>query len=423
MKGSVTRWARRSIGIFDAGISSIGNLAVSIAAARALSLDDFGLVSVTVLTGIITVGVARSFWGDPFTLRSSGLAASERARDATQAVTSACAITLLVAPLIGAIMTAVALLSGADSWTAFALGASLAAVAPLLILQDVARQISYGTDRPVSALGNTVAWTAILVAALAVPLATGRALPSWLYVLFWGMTAGLGAAVGFALLRIMPRLANPLPWIRQHAKLVRRLVSDYALTQVTSETSIVLISILAGAAEAGLIRKAQIPLAPLVIMTSGIIAVTQPALVRRVAGGAGLPELRRFAYQLGFACIALSLMLGLAVAAVPESFMQHLVGHDWAQARVLVPILALYLGLGALAACQGITLRAFDRIGEQVRLRLILLPVILVAVASGASFGALTAAVALCVSLLSVCLAWAALLARPAPSEQEPVTQ
>lgn len=415
----IRAWALRSVGVVDAGVSSLGNLAVSVAAARALSLGDFGLVSVTVLTGIITVGVARAFWGDPFTLRFSGAPPDRRAAAAREVVASATAGMILVVPVIGLIVGTVALLSGAGPLTAFALGVSLAVVAPFLALQDVARQVSYSMGRPLFALANSTIWTVTLVGVLAAHLMTGGAMPPWAYVLVWGGTAGLGAITGLLCLRILPRIENPLSWIRSHARLLRRLVGDYALTQVTSETSIVLISALAGAAEAGLIRKAQIPLAPLVIMTSGIIAVTQPALVRRVAEGQTLPELRAFAYKLGLATVAVAVALGVGVALIPESFMRHLVGEDWAQARALVPLLAFYLGLGSLAACQGITLRAFDRIGEQVRLRLALLPVILLVVGLGAKFGAFTAAVALCVSLMGVCVAWAVLLGRPNPTHEE----
>jgi len=169
----------------------------------------------------------------------------------------------------------------------------------------------------------------------------------------------------------------------------------------------------AGAGNAGLIRKAQIPLAPVVVMTNGIVVVTQPALVRTVSRGGGLTSLRRRAWLVGGVVAMSALALSLLVWALPEDLLASVVGDDWAQARRLVPILGVYFALGGLAGCLGVALRAAGRLPEQLRVRYVLAPLTLGLVFVGATTAGATGAVlALAFSLLLTAVAWAWLLQR-----------
>lgn len=400
-------------GTLDAGVSSIGNFAISIAAARKLSLPEFGMVSISMLTGIMVVGFSRALFGDPLTLTYSAASATERQRAAGRAMSASLTGVLLISPMLALLLSVIVLVSGGDSSTALWLGLSLASVAPALVAQELLRAVAYSGGRPLAALLSSLSWTVTLIASLVAFELAHINLSMTGYVGVWGASAVAGAAVGMILNRVVPRLGGLKIWYSNHAQLSKKLLADFALTAVTAEGAFVLISMISGATQAGLLRKAQVPLAPIAILTTGIMVIAQPALVRRVAVGGKVREIRNLAYKLGAAAAGAAFLLGIVVAFLPESLMQQIVGQDWATARPLAPLLALYLGLGAVAACQGVALRALDRLGDQVRLRLFLTPVILVIVCASATVGAEGAAIGLCTSLIVVVAGWAWLLARP----------
>lgn len=404
------------MGIADAGVSSLGNLATNVIAARSLLLGEFGTFAITMLIGIIVVGVSRSLCGDPLTLLHSADAPDEQRRAFARVVGAAMLGALAAFPLLVAVVTGVVVASRGQLMTGLHLGMALAVVAPLLVGQELLRAIAYTSGRTTTAFCNSLTWTVLLVLGLLVlPVRTAPTL-----ILLWGLTAGAGMMVGLAMNKLRPVPTSPRRWFRGSSHISKKLVLDFSLTQVTAEFSVVLISMIAGAAEAGLIRKAQIPLTPVIVVTNGIIAMAQPALVRRVAAG-GAQQLRPMAYKLGLAAGACSVALGALVTLLPSRLMREVVGENWADARPLVPILAVYLGLGALGGCQGIALRALDRIGGQLKLRFLLTPVSLTLVFLCAMGGAQWAALGLVASLICVDVAWAWLLHKPiAPRRASP---
>lgn len=404
----LVRWLRRSTGIMDAGVSSLGNLATNVIAARSLALGEFGTFATTMLIGIILVGVSRSMYGDPLTLMHSADEPAEQRRAFARVIGAALLGALCVAPVLVAVTTGVVVAGGGGLPTGLRSGLALTAAAPLLVGQELLRAVSYASGRPQAALFNSLTWTLLLVPGLF--LLHVRTAPA--LVLLWGLTAGGGLVVGLVLNRLRPVLMSPLAWFRESRHISRKLLVDFGLTQITAEFSVVLISMLAGAAQAGLIRKAQIPLTPVIVVGNGIIAMAQPALVRRVASGRRM-SVRPMAYQLGGFAAGCSIVLGILVSLLPTVVMREVVGSNWPEARRLVPVLAVYLGLGALGGCQGIALRALGRIGDQVRLRLVLTPVSLALVFLSARGGAAWAVVGLALSLAGVTLGCAWLLNKP----------
>lgn len=408
--GSLKALARPFMGIFDAGVVSLGNLAIGIVAARTMSLANFGLVSITMLSGTLFVGLVRNVWGDPLILGYSAESGQRLNAAASKAASSCLGSLILAAPVIGLVVMGILSASGADVRVALTLAAAMALGAPFLGTQDLLRQAAYCAGRPEVALSNSATRTAIEVGVLFVahdnPALRGMSGLIFLWALST-IPAGLLCAY---VLRIEFKPGIYVDWIVRQRALIRALLLDFGLTQVTTEASIILISTLAGAAEAGLIRKAQIPLAPLVILTAGIISVAQPALVRRVAIGTKIAAIERLVYSIGGLGLLLSFAGGIIVWLVPENVMSVLVGADWGRAHDLVLLLSVYFGLGTMAASQGVALRALGLVGVQVKVRLYLSPVQLCLVAIGASFGASTAILCLCVGVLVGNLAWTLLL-------------
>lgn len=400
-------------GIADTGLSSLGNLAVNIVVARSATTDDYGVFAVTMLTGIIAVGVARALFAEPLVLRYSAAPTPERRAAAEQGLGSAVQATILASPVLAVLLAGVLLASGAGARQAVGIALALAVILVALVAQDYLRFVSYSHERPRAAFLNSGAWTVALVGCLAVASLSSAELPGWGFILLWGSTALAGAVTGLVIHRLRVRPVGLRGWFSRHGRLARRLLMDFALLQATAEAATLLVAMTAGAGNAGLIRKAQIPLAPVVVMTNGIVVVTQPALVRTVSRGGGLTSLRRRAWLVGGVVAMSALALSLLVWALPEDLMASVVGDDWAQARRLVPILGVYFALGGLAGCLGVALRAAGRLPEQLRVRYVLAPLTLGLVFVGATTAGATGAVlALAFSLLLTAVAWAWLLQR-----------
>src|SRR4051812_16382368 len=98
------RSARSLLGILDVGMSSLGNLMLSVVAARNLTLSSFGLLSATMLAGIIYVGMSRAFFGAPLVLHYSAREPQQRRSNASDALSSAMASALFSAPIVGGLL-------------------------------------------------------------------------------------------------------------------------------------------------------------------------------------------------------------------------------------------------------------------------------------------------------------------------------
>lgn len=403
---------RLGSGVLDAGLSSVGNLAVSLLASQRLPLAQFGLLAAAMLIGLILVGASRALLGDPLNLRYAGAGAEQQGAAVRRVTAAGFSAGLLGSPIAAMVVYVASLVAGADQTTAFWLAIALLVTGPLLVVQELMRAVAYSTAWPLRALPNTVVWTVALIAVLVALNLAGIPLTAAGYLFVWGATAGLGAAVGLSVNRLAPQVGELRSWWSEDPALIRRLGLDYSLTQITAESSFVLIAMVAGAEEAGLLRKAQMPLAPIVILTSGIMLIGQPGLVRRVQQGQPVQQVRRLAYRIGLLAGAVSICAGLALLLVPVSWMNRLLGGDWEQARLLVPLFSLYLALGAIAACQGVALRALGRLSQQVRLRVLLTPIVLAMITLGALGKALGAVAGLCLSVALVVFAWTVLLRR-----------
>lgn len=421
-RARLRRRLRHSLGIVDVGISSLGNLALSVVAARSLPLTEFGAFATCLLAGLVCVGISKALFGDVFLLTFPTVDPSKMRQAARRSVGSAAVTFVAAAPLVFLVLLTVLLMAQADVWIAVTMSVTVALVTPLLSVQDLARSFAYGYGESEAAVVNSCVWTLGVMASLSLLVVGKVTISGWLLIAVWGFSAALGGVVCLRVLRVPFRMQDPRPWISRHRSLTKRLGLDYGLMQASAEASGILVAALAGVDQAGLLRKAQIPLAPVVIVTNGITAVLQPALLRRLSDpNQKRPAVALLAYRIGSSAAACAILLGLGLVAVPEGVVEILVGKEWAEARTLVPLLSIYLALGALAACQGVTLRAFGALNAQVKLRLALVPVSLLVLIIGAKTGgAMGAAVALCVGLALTTGAWAVLLRRSVAESTTP---
>ena len=229
--GQLGRWLRRSAGILDAGVSSVGNLAVSVVAAHALPLGPFGLVSTSMLTGIVVVGLSRAVFGDPLVLSASALDAADHRRSARRSLAAALAGSVLVVPVLAVLLTGIVVLARGDVSTGLWLGLALAVGTPGLVVQELQRATSYSGGRPFAAVANSATWTGLLLAGLAFLTLGPRTPGPAAFVAVWGISAAAGALVGVLVNRVSVGFGGLRGWTREHAALIRRLLADYGLTE------------------------------------------------------------------------------------------------------------------------------------------------------------------------------------------------
>lgn len=161
---------------------------------------------------------------------------------------------------------------------------------------------------------------------------------------------------------------------------------DYALTQALANGGALVIALCVGPASYALLRLAQIPMAAVQVVMTGVTAVVQPRLVGLVTRGRFYAARR---LTLGSAvvlvlCIAAS---GLLATILPSSLMVRVLGGEWPAARQLVWLVGLSLIGATVGATVGPLLRAVGAINAQIVARIYVTPVAMAAIFAAAEVG------------------------------------
>lgn len=372
---------RLAIGLADSGISSAGNLAVSVIVAHAASLSEFGNFAVAMLTLILATAVCRCMHGDPLVLRSRLRDAGAVAADVQRSTTSV----LRLGTGVGLALSCGGLVAGLVGPGGFGDVAVLVVVSgaalPLLCLQDHLRWVEYARGASHLGMVNNAIWTVVSTVALVVArLALGNGVPAAVYLGLWaGSTA---PAIAFAAVRgrIPLRPLSPGEWLRPHRSLIGPLVMDYSLTQATAQGAALLVGALSSSLAMAFIRKGQIWMGPMTVVATGILAALQPVLAHRAADRGDAAAVR-LATRVGALASAGPLLYGALVWSLPSGAAAALVGAGWSQSRPFIVPLSVQAAASLMGGCLGLALRTTGRLGRQVRWRLRLAPAVLVLVA------------------------------------------
>ena len=195
---------RLSWGIADQMVSSLTNFAVSIYVARTLGAVQFGVFSLAYVTYGFALNASRGLATDPLIVRFSGTDQATWRR----AVGRCTGTAMVVGFTVGACVLAAGGLIGGKTGSGFvALGLTL----PGLMLQDSWRYSFFALGRGSSACLNDVVWALTLIPTLALLQVTGHTDVFW-FILAWGLTANIAAAVGPLQARVVPKLPRIWDW-------------------------------------------------------------------------------------------------------------------------------------------------------------------------------------------------------------------
>ena len=314
-------------GLADQVVSSLSNFAVSIFVVHVLGAVQFGAFSLAFVTYGFVVNASRGLATTPLMVRFSGTDL-QTWRRAVAGCTGTAALVGLVAG--ACVLVVAAVLSGAAGAAFLALGLTL----PGLLLQDSWRFSFFALGRGSQAFINDTIWTLTLIPALAVLRVIGHADVFW-FVLAWGITGNIGAAVGPWQARVVPRLAGAWKWVVEHRDLGPRYLAQGTSQNAAAQIRAYSIGAGLGLAALGSMQAATTLMGPMTILFlgTGLVAIPEAARV-----------LRRSPRHLPLFCLVLSGGLsaaGLAwgiflLVAVPKGFGSWLLGPIWRSTYPLI---------------------------------------------------------------------------------------
>ncbi|EDY51679.1 integral membrane protein [Streptomyces clavuligerus] len=302
--GAIAR--RLSWGLADQAVCSLTSFALGICVARSLGLAAFGVFSLAWVTYGVVLGVSRGLATDPLMVRFSAVpVASWRTAAARSSGTA-----LAVGVTVGTACLTTGLLLGGPVGPAFA---ALGAVLPALLLQDAWRFAFFAAGTGRKAFANDLLGALALVPALLVAAPVGGVAA---FVLAWGTAAAVAAGYGCLQSGILPRPAGARAWLREQRDLGYRYLAENAAVSGAAQLRAYGLGAIVGVGAVGVIRGAELLLAPFlaVLMGLSLVTVAEAARVLRRAPH----RLPRFCLLLGGGQAAAALLWGAALLLVPD---------------------------------------------------------------------------------------------------------
>jgi hypothetical protein len=360
----------------------------------------FGQIALLLALLAAAIAVLRGALGTPLLATAgptSGPSQSDIRHEAAFAVTTA----LLVSPLIGAVMWAVA-------GSGISLPAMLIiAATPVVLSQDVLRYVAVAQGRPqVAALCDGV-WCAgsaalLLAAWLRLPqAATAYLIGAWTAL---AIAALIGMLAG---LRVAPTLKRYRTWISDGWQRRVRLGAESGLAQLTVFVVLVFVAVKLSPEAAAALRGAMVLLAPVTLAATAIPLFVIPQGERPTVPPAQVWSLLA---RIALATASASLLIGVVLFYLPLPAGELLLGRTFEATQAIIPIIALAYALAAWIAAVTVFLTTFDNSADAYRLKLSSALVVSVSALGGAVLFDTAAGVAAGVATATTFVAAMALL-------------
>lgn len=330
---------RMSWGLGDQAVSSLSNFAVGVIVARTLGITDFGIFSLAWVTYGLVLNISRGLVTDPLVVRFSGVPTKQW----RVAVSRSSGCALLVGVCAGAVAVLVGSLLGSGIGTAFV---ALGLVLPGLLLQDSWRFAFFAAGKGHKAFTNDLVWAVALAPALIIA-AEYRSV--FAFLLAWGASGALAAAGGCVQARLFPATSASSGWLRQQHDLGTRYMIENVSNSGASQLRMYGVGAIAGLADVGAIRGAELLLGPFLALLMGLSLVAVPEAARMLRGSAH--RLPRFCVLLGGGQASAALGWGLALLLlVPDAAGRLVLGSVWEPASALIlPVTLSVAGAGWVA--------------------------------------------------------------------------
>jgi O-antigen/teichoic acid export membrane protein len=349
-------------GIADQMVSSLTNFAVSIYVIRTLGAAQFGAFSLAYVTYGFALNASRGLATDPLIVRFSSADPATWRRAVARCTGTAIVVGMATGVCV---LVAAAVLSGTARAGFLALGLTL----PGLMLQDSWRYSFFALGRGRQAFVNDMVWGLTLVPALVLLRKTGHADVFW-FLLAWGATASIAAAIGPLQARVVPRLPGIWEWLSRHRDLGPRYFMEGITNSAGAQLRTYGIGLILGLATVGYVQTASTLTGPMVVLFLGMSLTAIPE---------GARVLRRSPRHLPLFCMLVSGGLALAglawgvvlLFALPRGLGSWLVGPVWRPTYPLILPQTLYVIGQGVGFGAGVGLHALGAARRSLRTMLI----------------------------------------------------
>lgn len=323
-------------GFADQALSSLTNFVLSFLVVRNVGTKELGAFGLMFATYLLVLGLCTSISTSLLLIRYSSVRHDQWRRG----VMSATGTSVTVGMISGVVVSAVSLLylEGSIRATYLALAVSL----PGLMLQDAWRQAFFAQGRASRAFFNDLVWAFFLLPA-AIMMDKAESVPVSWFVLAWGGSASLAAAVGFIQSRVVPRPQRILSWWREHRDLSGWFLASYAVGNAAGQASNYLLVALTSLRTMGALGSVGVLFGPLNIVITGTGLVALPEAVRALRNNTR--RLRLLVMLLSTGLILVSAVWTIVILLLPSSIGELLLRENW---HVAQPLLLLQ-GLHAMA--------------------------------------------------------------------------
>jgi len=312
-------------GLADQAVSSITNFAVGIVVARSLGPVEFGIFGLAWVTYAVLLNISRGLATDPLAVRFSGAPTASWRR----AVSGSSGTAILIGVVSGACSAVAGWAIGGEVGAAFV---GLGIVLPVVLLQDAWRFAFIAGGGSRKAFLNDVVWAIALVPALLIAAPSHTVVA---YLLAWGGSAAVAAIFGCVQARMLPRLRGTGAWLHQQRDLGPRYLVENVGVSGSAQIRIYGVGAIAGLADVGAIRGADLLIGPFTTLLMGLVIVSIPEAARVLRRSPA--KLTRFCSVLGCgqALGALAWGFGLLLF-VPDNLGRYVLGPIWPSASALI---------------------------------------------------------------------------------------
>lgn len=354
--------SRVTAGLVDQAAYSIQNFAIAFTALHQLTLISLGGFTLAMTLAILALVALRALATEPLSIRFT------RSNDLVPAAGRAAGFNGAVAALVLVPALVVGWLLPDAAGTLLVTAA--AAFVPIL-LQDTWRFALFAAQRTWAAAYNdgVVCLSTVLLLALAIRFdhVTAPAL-----LLMWGAGASVGAILGAWQLRVLPKPRLALAWFRDHRDIGLPLMASVLAQQSMGRLSLIIISLLAGVAQLGLVNAARTVLSPVNTLIAATYSFAVPEAVRRRGEDPSMGTMVRFTGLLGAALAGTALVLTGILLLLPPRVGMAIGGQNWDSARSLLVPTCLWIVGVALSQGPRVGLRVLERTSTILKLTLVL---------------------------------------------------
>ena len=340
--------SRMRWGMVDQCASSLTNFAVTVAAARTATEEEFGAFSLAMAVYIFLLWMARSLATEPLVVRYAGAPWGTQRLAAKEAV----GLALVVGCASAAGMAAAGALAGGLPGRALLV---MALFMPALLVQDAYRYVLVMAGKARGAAANDCAWLLLLALAGVALGVSGNADAIRLAAAF-GVSGTVAALLGARQTRVVPSPGSTPGWLRRNRELAVPYVLELVAVNGTTQLAMIGIAVIAGVAAVGHLRAAMLLLSPLTVLFAGVYLVGTPEAVR--LGARSLGALARFVTGLAAASALLIVLFAMVVMSTPGRIGSAVLGTTWLPARHLLWPIALMTSASACSLSAVVGLRA-----------------------------------------------------------------